>query len=111
MTTAISAILNVITAISDYGNVVYSKLVYYISISGVLIGTGINLGTGGGGINHAASNGLTLQECGAIVAIVSGLMLILKTGVDIWLRVSNHIEARREKKYARETSLNGDQDV
>lgn len=111
MNVVISALINVMVAISDHGNVIYSKSIYYCGLFG--IGTGLTIGVTNiaSETARAVSDSWGVQEYGAVIAIVSGVMLILKTGADLWFRIADRIEEKREKKLARETGPHGDRDV
>lgn len=87
-------VLNTILhAISDHGNAILSKNI-------VLLGyVGIGVGAGGGVVSGTADKivndvSFGLPDWAAIVAIISGLSLIIKNGVDTYYKIKD----RRNKE-------------
>ncbi len=82
-----SAISGILHAISDHGNVVISKFVTYAGVSAG-IGGGSVLGiVNGTATKVVESQGFGVQDWAAVVAIVSGLCLAIKSIVDTYLNV------------------------
>lgn len=84
---AMKHFLEILTLISDSGNVILSKFINYFGA--VSIGTGATLGA-----ISVASPGITLQSSlpviAAIVSIIGGLTFILKNVFDMWLSYQKH---------------------
>lgn len=91
-----SGINGVLHAISDHGNALASKLVTYFGVSAG-IGGGTVLGVANGTAQKlVTSQGFGIQDWAAVVAIVSGLCLAIKTVVDTYYSVQD----RKERKEA-----------
>ena len=78
--------------ISDHGNAAISKGLHYFGITGASVG-GVTWATQKGDpITHA---GMTLSDWGAIVGIIGGVTLVIKSGVDIYFAFQRN---KREKE-------------
>ena len=84
---------NVLHQISDHGNVIASKAITYFGLASI----------GGGGALGVANNtaqkvvldqSFGLPDWAAVVSIVGGICLIIKTVVDTYYKIKNE----REKK-------------
>lgn len=76
--------------ISDYGNVIASKITTWFGVAS--IGTGATLGVVNDTAQKIASTEpavWTLQDYAAIVAMVGGITLIIKNAVDIYFRIKS----------------------
>ena len=88
-----SAISNILHAISDHGNTILSKAVTYFGV--VSIGSGGALGVASGTAEKIAQNQVFgLPDWAAMVSIVGGICLIVKNSIDAYCTVQD----RREKK-------------
>lgn len=72
---------NVITPISDQGNVILSKGIVYLGVSGSSIGVASGVASV---TNNVGTEWLTLAEWGSVCGIVGGLTLAIKSGADIY---------------------------
>lgn len=88
-----SAISNILHAISDHGNALVSKVVTYFGV--VSIGGGGALGVASGTAEKIAQNqSFGLPDWAAMVSIVGGICLIIKNSIDAYYTIQD----RREKK-------------
>ena len=88
-----SMINSVLHAISDHGNAILSKSIVFLGY------IGIGVGTGGGVVNGTMDKiandvAFGLPDWAAVVAIISGLSLIIKNGVDTYYKIKD----RRNKE-------------
>ncbi len=97
-----SVISSALHAISDHGNVVVSKFVTYAGVSAG-IGGGSVLGiVNGTATKVVESQGFGVQDWAAVVAIVSGICLAIKSIVDTYLNVKAD---KRLEEYQRQQRL------
>ena len=82
-----SVINSVLHAMSDHGNVFFSKFVTYAGVSAGIGGGGVLGIVNGTASKVVESQGLGIQDWAAVVAIVSGLCLAIKSLVDTYLNV------------------------
>lgn len=90
-----SVISNILHAVSDHGNTIASKLVTYMGVSAG-IGGGSVLGVVNGTAGKIAkSEQFGIQDWAAVVAIISGLCLAIKTAVDTYYTVQDRKDKKR----------------
>ena len=94
-----SAINNVLHAISDHGNTIASKIITYFGV--VSIGSGGALGVASGTAEKIAQNqSFGLPDWAAVVSIVGGICLIVKNSIDAYYTVKDRRERKRAEKEA-----------
>jgi hypothetical protein len=95
-----SAISNILHAISDHGNALVSKAVTYFGV--VSIGGGGALGVASGTAEKIAQNqSFGLPDWAAIVSIVGGICLIIKNSIDAYYTIQDRRERKKAKNAAK----------
>ena len=95
-----SAISNILHAISDHGNALVSKAVTYLGV--VSIGGGGALGVASGTAEKIAQNqSFGLPDWAAIVSIVGGICLIIKNSIDAYYTIQDRRERKKAKNAAK----------
>ena len=95
-----SAISNILHAISDHGNSLVSKAVTYFGV--VSIGGGGALGVASGTAEKIAQNqSFGLPDWAAIVSIVGGICLIIKNSIDAYYTIQDRRERKKAKNAAK----------
>lgn len=86
---------NLLHAISDHGNAIASKGITYVGVSAG-IGGGSVLGVvNGTAAKVANSQQFGVQDWAAVVAIVSGVCLVIKTVVDTYYTLKDRRDAAK----------------
>lgn len=83
-----SAINHLLTAISDHGNALLSKVTYYYGYAS--LGTGAVLATANQTLDRISEPSTWgIQDYAAVVAMVGGVTLIIKNLVDLYFTIIN----------------------
>lgn len=99
-----SAINNILHAISDHGNTIVSKVITYFGV--VSIGSGGALGVANGTAEKIAqSQSFGLPDWAAIVSIVGGVCLIIKNSIDAYYTLKDRRENAKRKASQAETDI------
>lgn len=89
-----SVIGSVINSMTEHGNVIISKVVTFMGVSAGIVGGGA-LGVSNNTVSKIAnSQEFGLPDWAAVVAIVSGICLVIKNSVEVYYTIKN--EKRRD---------------
>lgn len=80
--------LHLVTALSDHGNVLLSKIVHYFGLAS--IGTGVAIGAATNAMDRLMTPDLwQLSDWAVIVSITGGITFIVKNLVDLYFTIKN----------------------
>jgi len=88
MTSVRELVFHLLTALSDHGNVLLSKVVHYFGLASV--GTGVAIGAATNSMDRIMQPELwQLSDWAVIVSITGGITFIIKNLVDTYFTIKN----------------------